>query len=445
MEKKIISRYSYFFKTSKSVYLAYSSKTNCFMELSKQLFETLIQKIKDQSYEIPHGIPKNTLDILEHEGIICGCNDDDDYVIKSQFITQSVQHDTSKLNLVLVPTLNCNFNCPYCFENGKRAKIMSDDTINHLINFIKELGGTKELTITWYGGEPLLAFPVIKKILNRISQESSIKIVKHSMITNGYLINDKVIKLFQEYPLDSIQITLDGTKERHNKLRALKANNAPTYNRIIENIGLVANNLTNTELHVRVNIDKNNANDFFQIYDEFKTKFNNNSNIIVYPGIIRLENEEKTNVIEPAFGRWDTAYLLYELYSKGILKGDVYPSHRVAKTCCAMCVNSYIIGPMGEIYKCWNDVSDESKVIGHIDQHEIENKTLYYRYHEGCAWYNDPVCKSCFFLPICNGKCAWYNERNIYHGANFNLCQCLQKAPGLLDKCLEYYYESQSS
>lgn len=39
------------------------------------------------------------------------------------------------------------------------------------------------------------------------------------------------------------------------------------------------------------------------------------------------------------------------------------------------------------------------------------------------------------------GKCAWYNERNLYHNGKFNLCQCLQKAPGLLDKCLEYYYE----
>lgn len=103
--------------------------------------------------------------------------------------------------------------------------------------------------------------------------------------------------------------------------------------------------------------------------------------------------------------------------------------------------NSFIIGHEGEIYKCWNDVSDASKIIGYIDKAEIVNKTLYYRYHQGCAWYNDPVCKECFFMPICNGKCAWYNERNIYHNGKFNLCQCLQKAPGLLEKCLEYYYD----
>ncbi len=442
MDKKVVSRYCYLFKTSKSVCLAYSSKTNSFIELSEDLFDILNKSITKGNYVVPHDLPDNILKILEHEGIVCGEQDDDDYVTRCQFITQSVQHDKSKLNLVLVPTLNCNFNCPYCFENGKKVSRMDDNTINNLIAFIRESEYAKELTLTWYGGEPLLAFQVIEKILNRISSELSIKITRHSMITNGYMINDDVIRLFQKYPLDSMQITLDGTKERHNKLRSLKANHAPTYDRIIDNIDTVVNKLPNTELHVRVNIDKNNVNDFFQINEELKNKYKD-KRIVVYPGIIRLENEERTNLVEPAFGRWETAYLLFDLYNKGIIDGNIYPTHRIAKTCCALCVNSYIIGPTGEIYKCWNDVSDMSKVIGHINKPDIENKTLYYRYHEGCAWYNDSLCKSCFFLPICNGKCAWYNERNLYHGANYNLCQCLQKAPGLLNKCLESFYESQ--
>lgn len=329
----------------------------------------------------------------------------------------------------------------YIADPGKGLMTYNiDEFKSHWIETVSEYA--KELTLTWYGGEPLLAYQVIEKILNRISSELSIKITRHSMITNGYMINDDVIRLFQKYPLDSMQITLDGTKERHNKLRSLKANHAPTYDRIIDNIDTVVSKLPNTELHVRVNIDKNNVNDFYQINEELKNKYKG-KRIVVYPGIIRLENEGRTNLVEPAFGRWETAYLLFDLYNKGIIDGNIYPIHRIAKTCCALCVNSYIIGPTGEIYKCWNDVSDMSKVIGYINKPDIENKTLYYRYHEGCAWYNDSLCKSCFFLPICNGKCAWYNERNLYHGANYNLCQCLQKAPGLLNKCLAYFYESQ--
>lgn len=361
MEKKVISRYAYFFKTSKSICLAYSSKNNSFLELSEDLYNFLDEKVKNNTIEIQNQLPEDIQIKLEQEGFICSESEDDDFVIKSQFITQSVQHNKSKLNLVIVPTLSCNFNCPYCFEKDKRASKMTNQTVDNLISFIKGFGDAKSLTLTWYGGEPLLAIPVIEKILNRITTEVSAKILKHSIITNGYLFDNKAIELFKKYPLDSIQITLDGIKDRHNSLRALKSNNAPTYDNILNNIDNIVNKLPNTELHIRVNIDKNNANDFFQIHNDIQGKYAG-KNIIVYPGIIRLENEDMTNIVEPAFGRWETANMLYDLYSKGILKGDIYPTLRIAKTCCASCVSSYIIGPMGEIYKCWNDVSDKSKI-----------------------------------------------------------------------------------
>lgn len=201
--------------------------------------------------------------------------------------------------------------------------------------------------------------------MTRITGEVGISIKNHTIITNGYLFTDKAIKVFEKFPLDSIQITLDGTADRHNKLRALKGNNYPTYDKIVSNIGNILKQLANVTLHLRVNIDKTNVDDYFEIHKSFTNTFNN-PNLIVYPGIIRLENEERTNIVEPAFGRWETANLLYELYSKGFLGGEIYPVQRRAKTCCAMCVNSFIIGPMGEIYKCWNDVSDRTRIIGHI-------------------------------------------------------------------------------
>lgn len=440
MEDWYISRYSYFFRSTTGEFLAYSSKTNSFIELSKQIFEYLKQcQNKDnriKECEISEDILKTLID----EGFVGSKSSDNDFLLESQMVTQAAQHDTNHLNLVLVPTLNCNFNCPYCFENSKRGGIMDENTIGDLLNFINENSGKKDLRLTWYGGEPLLGLNVIKKILNGI-KDQNVFLKQHSIITNGYYFDEKAIEVFEQFPLDSIQITLDGQRDRHNKLRALKGTLAPSYDRIINNIMLVAEKMPNTELHIRVNIDKNNVDDYFDINREIKEMVKSD-NVIVYPGIIRLENEEKTNIVEPAFGRWEVANFLYDIFSKGILEGEIYPTRHNTKTCCASCVNSYIIGPSGEIYKCWNDVSDESKVVGHINQEGIENKELYYRYHVGCAWYNNSECKECFFLPICNGKCAWYNERNLYHNGEFNLCQCMQKAPGLLDKCLEHYYKS---
>lgn len=318
---------------------------------------------------------------------------------------------------------------------------MTPSIEDDLIKFIKENDGRSNIDLKWYGGEPLMSLPTIKSILDKLNKETDVKIVKHSIITNGYLFYDRAISLFKEYPLDTIQITLDGKKDRHDRLRALKRSGRPTFDVIIRNLQKIVEAMPSTKVHIRVNIDKTNLSDFYLIKDYIQENIKA-SNIIVYPGILRLENEGKTNITEPSFNRWETAELLFDLFTQGILDGEIYPIRHKSKTCCAMCVNSFIIGPSGEIYKCWNDVSDDSKIIGYIQSPKIKNPQLFYRYHTGCAWYNDTECKECFFLPICNGKCAWYGERNLFHNGNYNLCQCMQKAPGLLDKCLEAYYNS---
>lgn len=438
----IVSRYSYFFKTSKGDFLAYSSKSNSFLEISEVLYDLLKFTSTCDKKELPiDKIPQDIIDILINEGFVCTKYDDDDYVSKNQFITQSIQYNKSRLGLVIAPTLNCNFDCPYCFESNKTFKYINDATIDNIIDFIKKHSSAELLKLTWYGGEPLLALNKIENILENITEKIGIEINDHTLITNGYLFDENAVRLFKKYPLKSIQITLDGVKCRHDELRALKNSQSKgTYDKILKNIKLISDELPNTELHIRVNIDKNNKDDYFKVYEELKDTIGL-KNKIVYPGIIRIENKEKTELVYPAFARDETSNYLFDIMKMGYINGQVFPTRMVSKTCTANCVNSYIIGPSGEIYKCWNDVSDPNKIVGYITEDKITNTSLYYRYHQGCSWYNDSECKTCFYMPICNGKCIWYNERNIYHSGTYNLCQCLQKSPGLLDQTLEYYYE----
>lgn len=435
------SRYSYVFKTSNGICLIYVSKGNSFLECDNELYSIVSEMCPGKEVENAQ-ISLLSLEVirtLEAVGFLCDEFEDDDYIDKLRFINEASQHDKSSLGVVIAPTLDCNFACPYCFEKNKRANYMTLEIEQLLCDFILENSNNAPITLYWYGGEPLLAKESIGRILKKLS--GKVEIDNHVLISNGYLLCPDIYDVFNTtFPLNDIQITLDGNRTRHNRLRALKRGySRSTYDQIIGNIEQFAKKHPLCKVHVRVNVDKNNYSD----YEETVSFFSQIGldNIFVYPGIIRLENKEQTQSIEPAFGRWEIAELIYHQLVNTNREEELFPKVVYTKNCAANRVNSYIIGPEGEIYKCWNDVSNPNMIVGNIKTSEITNPQLYYRYHSSCSCFNDPNCKTCFYLPICNGKCSWYQLKNKYNGGEFNLCQCLLKAPGMRNKILEKYYD----
>lgn len=435
------TRYSYLFKTSKGIFLLYISKNSTFLKCDEELYLILSKSAPGEvlQEELLQALPPKIVDMLMNIGFLCHEFDDEDYIDKLRFINEASQHDKTHLGMVIAPTLDCNFACPYCFEKSKRASYMTQEVEKRLCDFILENCNGAPISLYWYGGEPLLARNSIERILNRLHKKTEIS--DHVLISNGYLLNPLAYKIFDStFPLNDVQITLDGNSERHNTLRALKGQRqTTTYNSIVNHIKEFAQSHPSCNVHVRVNVDKTNYSDYELTAQYFSSL--TLDNIHVYPGMIRLENKEQTQSIEPAFGRWEIAEFIYQQAIVTNTEEELFPKVVYAKNCVANRVNSYIVGPEGEIYKCWNDVSNPNKIVGNIWEEEITNPLLYYRYHSSCSCFNDPDCRDCFYLPICNGKCSWYQMKNKYEGGLFNLCQCLLKAPGMRDKILEKYYE----
>ena len=83
---------------------------------------------------------------------------------------------------------------------------------------------------------------------------------------------------------------------------------------------------------------------------------------------------------------------------------------------------AFIIGPEGEIYKCWNDVGHIDRIIGNIADRQPTNKLRLYRYLNETSAFSDIKCKECNVFPICEGGCGHYRYRNTFENASFNLC-----------------------
>ena len=420
------SLYTYLFSKDKKYYL-YNSQTSLLTMIPRFLYENLYNEDFDT-------IKKDVLEKLKEKKIVV--EDEhlyDDYSYSHLHFLSSVGN-SNILNLILAPTTGCNFACPYCFEGDKVDKRMTPIVINNLLSFINSYQNAKELNITWYGGEPLIAFDIMKTIVERIKKECKIEIASHSIVTNGYLINNSVIDFMKKNPFKKIQITFDGIKENHNKTRCLKGSQQPTYDKIMSNVDRLISEMSDkTIISLRININKDNERDFTEMYKFIKDRYPNNNSVVVYPGFIRESNKDCSIMCyKSIYGK--SRYTFYKNIAEKGLNVDFYPQN-LHKGCMACRNNSLIIGPEGEIYKCWNDFNNPQRIVGYIRDRKMTNPTIISRYAYDTTIYNDLKCKECKLFPICDGGCAWLRYQNLFEGKKYDVCTFLSD-DHILEECL---------
>lgn len=127
--------------------------------------------------------------------------------------------------------------------------------------------------------------------------------------------------------------------------------------------------MPNTQISVRVNLDKDNVGDFKRIREELLEKWKSYDNITIYPGILRIEDPVNKCMGCQSLLHDDVRELFYGLGENV----NFYPVLQ-GKGCSATHLNSFLIGPSGELYKCWNELGDEKKIIGFINDKDFKTK-----------------------------------------------------------------------
>jgi len=309
------------------------------------------------------------------------------------------------LSLTIVPTLNCNFRCVYCFEE-KLNLSMGDSVIESIISFIQSRDNLKRLTVTWYGGEPLLEQDTILALSEKVVNHCNNNNIKFraGIVTNGYLLTPSLAKLLAEKArVEWIQITLDGPPDIHNKRRPLKGGGA-TFDTIISNL-LAAVNLF--RVAVRVNVDKNNVlfiPNLINILDEIGLK----QRIMVAPGRVSAPTIVCKDYMQNCFDPKTYSNLQFQIYktlSEFGFQSLIYPK-LVTIPCISVSPFFFVIGPKGELYKCWETVGIEKEVVGYLDNPKVLTPN-------SAKWLNyNPLkfknCKRCNVLPICMGSCPYH-------------------------------------
>lgn len=145
-------------------------------------------------------------------------------------------------------TNRCNLDCVYCYEKNRTGD-MSKETMKAAIDYLVnnynaeyQVRPMENVTFTFFGGEPLLNFPVVKyglEYLRQKTDEIKFKAGTH-ILTNGSILTDEMIAFFKEIkPYTNfnwhIQVSVDGCEETHNGNRKFK-NGQNSYAKVRDNI-----------------------------------------------------------------------------------------------------------------------------------------------------------------------------------------------------------------
>ena len=113
--------------------------------------------------------------------------------VDPKLLRESLSNDS--LHLVLLPTEACNFRCIYCYEDF-RYKRMEPWVMRGVKTLLaRRAPGLRELNLSWFGGEPLLARDLIEDLMMHVGglarAHAGLR-VSADATTNGYLLTPEV-------------------------------------------------------------------------------------------------------------------------------------------------------------------------------------------------------------------------------------------------------------
>lgn len=339
------------------------------------------------------------------------------------FYTESEKFEVKSMCLHV--SHDCDLRCKYCFAGtgpyGQKRTVMTAETGKKAIDFlVGQAENTNFFEIDFFGGEPLLNFPVIKELVSycREIEEKSANKFDFSLTTNGTHLDEKVEEFAMQEKINLI-LSIDGRPDVNDFMRP-KANGSGSYQTIVKNYLRLNKNRTGTAdnrygrgiyTYYRGTFTSQNlnfSNDLIHLSDlGFKR-------ISIEPVILPEKNKfaiQKENLPE-IFEQYDILADVY-LERKGTDKEFYFHHFEVdledgpcfAKriTGCGAGYHYMAITPEGDIYPCHQFVGNKEAIIGNINK-GFTNKEFMNKLRNTNV-YTKPECKVCWARHLCGGGC----------------------------------------
>lgn len=302
----------------------------------------------------------------------------------------------------VLPTTDCNARCSYCYEHGIKKVDMSDETAEAVAEYIIKKSCGNEVSIRWFGGEPLFNKSAID-IICRALDGKEIK-YRSSMISNAYFFDCETVDRAKNlWKLKRVQITLDGTQDNYNRIKAYyKTEDKNPFKTVTDNIEKLL--LNGIKVVVRINLSEYNYGDLCSLVDWLARRYPDKELLSAYAAVLFEYNNR------------DEALLREMLKKRNALGQRIIDSGLGGKTlrkfdttgCMAQNDRSVVITPTGMLSKCEHFVEGE-KLIGSIYNDKLNEGIIADWKHRIML----PECRSCPDYVICGryDRCPNFSTR----------------------------------
>jgi uncharacterized protein len=317
-----------------------------------------------------------------------------------------INRKSRHLAVVATLTLECNLACPYCFEAPFRGEhAMSEATAELLIRRMTErMAQGQDLTMDFYGGEALLALPLMKRIaanLQRAAREHGVHF-GFNIFSNGTLLTSPIVEELLPLGLEAVRLTLDGPPDIHDSQRPFVSGKG-SFAAILENIRAIHEILP---IDLGGNYTRESYRRFPELLDiliaegldpaKFKA-------VGFSPVVPRADGSVAGDLGSACLASSDPWMIQASLFLRAetIRRGFPVPKLK-ASACMIEFDNDLAVNWDGGIYKCPIFMGDDSLRVGSLARGVGD-----YRESHGLDLWKNEECLECAYLPLCFGGCRF--------------------------------------
>lgn len=408
----------------KDLYFATDTNTGLVHAVDKIVFDLLMnEKFKDENKyselynEYGESTVREALSEIQY------------FIDNKMLYTEDIKYVNTIKPVIKAMCLNmthdCNLRCEYCFASqgtykGEKAFLSFETGKKAFDYLVKNSGNRKNLEVDFFGGEPLMNFDAIKKLVDygRSLEKEYNKHFRFTVTTNGVLLDEEKMDYINEN-MDNVVLSIDGRKETNDRMRKT-INKKGSYDLIVDNYKKFISKRGSKDYFARGTYTSNNLDFSEDVKHMRELGFDK---ISVEPVVAKDEEKyalkkEHVDILKKEYEKLAEYYIesykskdrRFQFFHFNIeLEGG--PCIYKRSIGCGAGTEYVAVTPSGDLYPCHQFVGNEEFIIGNVEE-GITNRALADKF-KNVSVNDKPACRDCWAKYFCSGGC----HANAY---NFN-------------------------